>query len=766
MIPTDPFKKKSIFQWGITQKFILCILLFSFLVTLVLTGIQLYMGYHAGLDTIKKSICQVEESYLPGIINTLWVSDTPLLNTQINGLMKLRDIQYIDVVYKDETLAKTGNLIDEHVIMKEFPLPYTYGDKTISLGTLRLVYTLKNLRNRLVKNAVSIIISQSILLFLVSGFMFVIFYLLVARHLYALVNYTKSLGVATLDTPFSLKRHIKSWGKDEFDILANAVNDMRINLNDSYSHLKGEILERKQAEASLRENEGRLKTLVNTIPDLVWLKNLEGVYLSCNSKFERLFGAKEAHIVGRTDYEFVDKRLADFFREKDRAAMAAGVPITNEENVVYADDGHGEILETVKAPMYNYQGQCVGILGIARDISDRKKQEAEQAKLKIQLQQSQKMEAIGTLAGGIAHDFNNILYPLIGFAEMLQEDLPRESHNQESVTQILQAAMRAKDLVKQILAFSRHSSQELKPLRLQSILKETLTLLNASIPKTIDIQTQIDAACGMVVADATKIHQVVMNLAINAYHAMEESGGQLTIVLEQTQLDAIPQVLSELLPGNYARLKIIDTGTGIEQSLMDKIFDPYFTTKETNKGTGLGLSVVQGIIKSCNGAIHVYSEPDKGTEVHLYLPIMKKMKEMDSSNLSEPSQGGTETILIVDDEEMIVEMEKLMLERLGYHVTPLTGSVEALARFKENPGAFDLVITDMTMPRMTGIQLANELKSIRPDIPVIICSGFSDQINSDTSKALGIQGYLMKPVIKRELAATIRVVLDDYTIVD
>ena len=331
MIPTDPFKKKSIFQWGITQKFILCILLFSFLVTLVLTGIQLYMGYHAGLDIIKKSIRQVEESYLPGIINTLWVSDTPLLNTQINGLMKLRDIQYIDVVYKDETLAKTGNFTDEHVIMKEFSLPYTYGDKTISLGTLRLVYTLKNLRNRLVKNAVSIIISQSILLFLVSGFMFVIFYLLVARHLYALVNYTKSLGVATLDTPFSLKRHIKSWGKDEFDILANAVNDMRINLNDSYSHLKGEILERKQAEASLRENEGRLKTLVNTIPDLVWLKNLEGVYLSCNSKFERLFGAKEAHIVGRTDYEFVDKRLADFFREKDRAAMAAGVPITNEE---------------------------------------------------------------------------------------------------------------------------------------------------------------------------------------------------------------------------------------------------------------------------------------------------------------------------------------------------------------------------------------------------------------------------------------------------
>lgn len=325
--------------------------------------------------------------------------------------------------------------------------------------------------------------------------------------------------------------------------------------------------------------------------------------------------------------------------------------------------------------------------------------------------------------------------------------------------------MRAKDLVKQILAFSRKSSQELKPVRLQSILKEALTLLNASIPKTIDIQTKIDTDCGMVVADATKVHQVVMNLATNAYHAMEESGGKLSVILEQTQIESIPPALLELIPGDYALLKIIDTGMGIEKALIDKIFDPYFTTKETNKGTGLGLSVVQGIIKSCNGAIHVYSEQGMGTQVHVYLPIMKKMKEIDSAALAKPIQGGSERILIVDDEEMIVNMEKLMLERLGYHVTPMMGSVETLAIFKENPDTFDLLITDMTMPQMTGIQLAKEIRSIRPDIPVIICSGFSDQINSDTSKAMGIQGYLMKPVIKKELANTIRAVLDDLPMI-
>ena len=209
-MPTDKSKKESILQWGITQKIILSILLFSYLVTIVLTGIQLYIEYHAGLDTIKKSIRQIEESYLPGIIKTLWVSDTPLLNTQIDGMIKLGDVQYIDVVYEYETLAKTGVFTDEHVIMKELPLPYAYGNKTISLGTFRVIFTLKNLHSRLMKRAISIIISQSILMLLVSGFMFIIFYLLVARHLYALVNYTKALGVETLEKPFVLKRHKKN----------------------------------------------------------------------------------------------------------------------------------------------------------------------------------------------------------------------------------------------------------------------------------------------------------------------------------------------------------------------------------------------------------------------------------------------------------------------------------------------------------------------------------------------------------------------------
>jgi CheY-like chemotaxis protein/two-component sensor histidine kinase len=373
---------------------------------------------------------------------------------------------------------------------------------------------------------------------------------------------------------------------------------------------------------------------------------------------------------------------------------------------------------------------------------------------------AQKMEAIGTLAGGIAHDFNNILSPMMGYSEMLIEDLPQDSMLQKNAKEVFRSVLRAKDLVKQILAFSRQGDQELKPVRLQSILKEALKLLSASIPKTIDIQTNIDSHCGMIIADPTHIHQIIMNLATNAYHAMEDTGGQLKVTLKQTKIESEYDGFLELISGKHALLIVADTGTGIKKNVIEKIFDPYFTTKVKDKGTGLGLSVVQGIVKSCNGDIRVYSEPDKGTEIRVYLPIIKKMAENMGPDIAQSIQGGSERILLVDDEEAIIKMEKQMLERLGYVVTSRTGSKEALKTFKTNPDKFDLIISDMTMPNMTGVQLAKEIKSIKPDTPFIICTGFSNQINEETTMGSVIQGYLAKPVLKREIAQTIRDVLD------
>ena len=372
-----------------------------------------------------------------------------------------------------------------------------------------------------------------------------------------------------------------------------------------------------------------------------------------------------------------------------------------------------------------------------------------------------KMEAIGTLAGGIAHDFNNILFPLLGYSEMLKEDLPTDSPLQGHVDEILHAALRSKNLVKQILTFSRQADQELRPIKLQPIVKEVIKLLRSSIPTTIDIQQDIDPECDAVIADPTQVHQIIMNLATNAYHAMEDSGGRLGVSLKQFNLEPDQSFLPELPAGEYTLLTVADTGIGIEKDIMNKIFDPYFTTKETGKGTGLGLSVVLGIVKTCNGDIRIYSEPGEGTEIQVYLPVITRKAEDEISDLSEPIQGGTEKILLIDDEEPVIRMEQKMLERLGYRVTIRTGSLDGLEAFKANPDYFDLVITDMTMPNMTGIQLAGEIKKIRSDIPVVLCTGFSYQINGEKSKALGIQGFVMKPVVTREMAQTIRKVLDN-----
>ncbi len=538
--------------------------------------------------------------------------------------------------------------------------------------------------------------------------------------------------------------------------LAAAIGILLLYYDKIRAELVQEIQDRSLAQATLAESEKKFRSLFENSPLAIIHFDMIGKITACNENLCNIIDTIPNKIIG------LDAKIAI----KDETMLSAITQALAGHKSQYEGEygspagGSGIPVRALFAPIISNHGSVIGAIGILEDISERLSAEKEKLKLMARLQQSQKMEAIGTLSGGIAHDFNNILFPIIGFAEMLREDLPQGSPEQEKIIQILGASLRAKELVKQILEFSRQNDQEPKPVRLQSILKEALNLLKSSIPATIGIQTDIDSDCDMVFADPTQLHQIIMNLATNAFHAMQESGGQLKMTLKQTEIDSTPEGFSDLRQGSYAVLKVIDTGIGINKDVMDKIFDPYFTTKETGKGTGLGLSVVMGIVKSCQGDIHVYSEPGKGTEVHVYLPIMKKTAEAYSPDLSEPVQGGTERILLVDDEEMIVKTGKQMLERLGYHVTARTGSIEAFEAFKANPDEFDLILSDMTMPNMTGTQLAEKIKSVKPDIPIIICTGFSDQINEKTSGKLGIQGYVAKPLIKKEVAKVIRKVLN------
>jgi PAS domain S-box-containing protein len=397
---------------------------------------------------------------------------------------------------------------------------------------------------------------------------------------------------------------------------------------------------------------------------------------------------------------------------------------------------------------------------VITDISDLKKVEAEKIKLEARLQQSQKMESIGTLAGGIAHDLNNILFPISGLAELLLEDFHPDSLEYEMMQQIHRSVRRGSDLVRQILTFSRQSTTDKQPVRLQSVLKEALKLARAFLSRHIELKSEISPKCGIVMADLTQIHQVMMNLVTNAAHAVEENGGTIHVMLTETVIGKEAVVIDEMPAGRYACMRVSDTGVGIAKHVLDKIFTPYFTTKAQGKGTGLGLSVVLGIVKDHGGDIRVYSEIGKGTAVSVYLPLIENAIDGPTDAATRVYPTGNESILLVDDEAAILNMEKMVLEKLGYRVTTCSGSLEALEIFKADPGRFDLVISDRGMPKMTGEVLAREMMAIRPKIPIILCTGFSDEGDDERARAVGIRGYLMKPVAKAVLAETIRNVLD------
>jgi len=413
---------------------------------------------------------------------------------------------------------------------------------------------------------------------------------------------------------------------------------------------------------------------------------------------------------------------------------------------------NGKIIDVAifgSATIYNGNPAAIGTV---LDITERKKLEA-------RLQQAQKMESIGTLAGGIAHDFNNILFPIVGHTEILLEDIPADSPLHSNLNEVFNSAMRARDLVKQILTFSRQDSHEIKIMRMQPVIKEALTLIRSTIPTSIEINQTISPDCGPIKADPTQIHQVVMNLATNAFHAMEDSGGELKVNLIEIELDAQDLPSPNMESGPYACLTVADTGTGIDGNIRKRIFDPFFTTKELGKGTGMGLSVIHGIVQSAGGNIQVNSEPGQGTEFHVYLPVAKSHFEQPETQTKEPLQRGTEQILIVDDEDAIVCMEKQMLERLGYSVVSHTSSVEALEAFRAKPDKFDMAITDMAMPNMSGDELASELIKIRSDIPILLCTGFSERIPEEKAKSIGIKGFLMKPIVRADLSKMVRKVL-------
>ncbi len=727
-----------------------------------ITLFHMFLEYRYQKESIHKDLEDIQQTFEQGLALDLWQMDQPSLQSTIKGMLKIPiivgvkiqnpknlDVAVGGIIRQENVVGAVGlhvdllglNQIESSVhenekynlelFMHRFPIIYSYDNETNQLGTAT-VYSNTSVILKRLKLGFLLLIINAVIKTAALWMIFLWFsHRLLRKPLEALATATQKIN---LDNLASSKIKIETSGKNELAVIESSFNSMIENLYSSVSkHKKEEERYRKTIESSL---------------DGFWIVDIQGNLIEVNDAYISMTGYSRNELLKMSimDVEVVEqaeetkKRIEKIIqygsdRFESRHRHKEGRSIDVEVSTTYTQDSGGLFFVFI------------------RDITDRNKMEE-------RLRQAQKMESIGNLAGGIAHDFNNLLFPIIGMSEMLLEDLPENSLEYENTKEILHAGKRAGDLVNQILTFSRQSEHKMIPVRVQNVLKEVLKLSRSTIPANIEIHQDIQQDCGLVMADPTQIHQIAMNLITNASHAVENKNGVMDIKLKELSLKNNDLSASELQPGPYINLLVADNGVGMYQNTINKIFEPYFTTKEKGKGTGLGLAVVHGIVKEHGGDIKVYSEVGKGTTFNVYLPLMKKTSEIIRLDKISETAVGTENILLVDDEASVAKLEGQMLSRLGYQVIVKTSSGDALNTFKSKPGFFDLVISDMTMPDMTGDQLSKELLSIQPNLPIIICTGFSERINKEQAETIGVTGFLMKPVSKAEMAQLVRQILD------
>lgn len=731
-----------------SKALVLYILLFSSVVTLILTAIQLQLDYKEGINVIQQRINQIKITNIDSLTQSLWTLDYSSIRIQLEGLERINDIIYLKLSDPNNKLIESsGKFETTNTITEKIPLFKKYRGKETPLGTLFIVATKTNLYKRLIDTTIVILISQAIKTFLVSTFVFFLFYYLVSRHLEKIARYSNTLNLSSGSTGslFLDRKKSHPGDYDDLDLVVNSINTMSENIHSAYA----ELLEN---QSELADREAKFRAIFNAITDAVVFVDNQRHIIQTNPAFYSMFGYSDKESVGKTTL-MVYANPDDYYDQGENRYALNSTPASPIYEVEYKrKDGTVFPGETLGQKVKLSDGTQIGFIGVVRDISARRKAENENQRLQNQLRQSQKMEAIGQLTGGIAHDFNNILTSILGFAELTMISL--ENSNMKElipyIEQINIAGERARTLITQMLSFSRTSIGEPELINLPLLINEVTSLIRPAIPANIEITTEIDTQVPCVYMDKSQLHQVLMNLCINARDAIENNGTISINLSREHNSNFICNSCHNVLRGDFIKISIEDTGAGIDPAIIEKIFDPFMSTKDVGKGTGMGLSVVHGILHKHNSHITVETAINMGTRFNVYIPPSLQdnnnipVKD-DIEHLSLSTDFGQgKHVLIIDDEESIVNLLKNILESHGFTVTGETDSTKAFDIFnKEN---FDIVITDQTMPVVAGTDLIKKILASRPGTPIILCSGYSESINEEEALKLGCKKYIGKPI--------------------
>jgi PAS domain S-box-containing protein len=729
-------------------------MLFSSVITLVLTLMQLYKEYRYDLSLIDSRFEQIAASNLDSINESVWTFNETTLKLNLSGLQRLPDIAYLEVTAPDQkVLAKVGDDNTKNIIVRQFQLEYLYLGKKQQLGTLKVVASLDNVYGRLLDTALIILLTQAIKTFFVSIFIIVLFQSLVTRHLGKFAEYLKQLNINASYKPYVLERKENSLTRqDELDQLTSSFNVMHQNLFHAYESLE------------LTQDSLKAAQSMAHMGSCIW--SVESNRIVSSDSLAQLLGVDQEQAALSSISElflFVHQDDRDLVEAKLREAIHSPAKVGGVYRMLHKDGGVRIV--ALQAQQWKHKGaHTPHLLCTWLDITESKQKEAEALELKERVAQASKMESIGHLTAGIAHDFNNMLGAMMGYTELTKTMLQAGRLDKVSAYQdeIILAGSRAKELILQMLTFSRlnpGSAEESKAVTpLSPIVKEVVALLRSSIPSTVEINYRIDDEDLKVQSQPVHLHQIILNLGVNARDAVGEYGKIDISVSRYQRHQQVCSACKEIFSGDYAKITVKDNGSGIPEQVLNKIFDPFFTTKSVGKGTGMGLSVVHGLVHGMGGHVFVESSPEEGTAFNIFLPMLEssvpQILEVDAV-VEAPKLSGVR-IMVIDDERAITNILQDYLSSAGANVITLNDSKAALEAYTNNVENIDLVITDESMPGISGMLLAEKMLKINPKLAIILCTGYSEHASAETAEKIGIRGFFYKPFNMHDLLLKIQ----------